>query len=151
MALTTSSPTPEQSEKEWVSPTSAHAPASVGVLYANPNELADLLGIDSEGLLAPMDELSMDELEPPYDEPSSPRAGNPDADPGRAIPRVERGAGKRTRGGASSTERQAMKKKILNEMGGGYTDKGRMAFKEEGGVLVSGFERTCLPDALSIT
>lgn len=43
---------------------------------------------------------------------------------------------------ATGHKKKAKKKK------GGYTDKGRIAFKSEGGVLVTGHARTCLPDAL---
>ena len=38
--------------------------------------------------------------------------------------------------------------RAAQEAEGGYTDKGRMSFKQAGGVLVTGSQRTCLADAL---
>jgi hypothetical protein len=41
-------------------------------------------------------------------------------------------------------------KKKAKKRKGGYTDKGRLAFKSEGGVLATGHARTCIPDALFV-
>ena len=45
---------------------------------------------------------------------------------------------------ATGIKKKAKKKK------GGYTDKGRLAFKSEGGVLATGQAHTCIPDALFV-
>ena len=50
--------------------------------------------------------------------------------------------------GAQRAKKKAAKKAEAEE--GGYTDKGRVAFKAEGGVLVTGGKRTCVPDALAM-
>ena len=41
-------------------------------------------------------------------------------------------------------------KKKAKKRKGGYTDKGRLAFKSEGGVLATGHAHTCIPDALFV-
>ena len=41
-------------------------------------------------------------------------------------------------------------KKKAKKRKGGYTDKGRLEFKSEGGVLATGQKRTCIPDALFV-
>ena len=59
------------------------------------------------------------------------------------------GLGDSKRKQKTGAERRAIRAaKRAREEDGGYTDKGRMAFKKEGGTLVTGNERSCVPDAL---
>ena len=53
---------------------------------------------------------------------------------------------KRKRTGAQRAAKTAALKALSED--GGYTDKGRLVYRQEGGILVTGSERTCLPDAL---
>ena len=53
---------------------------------------------------------------------------------------------KRKRTGAQRAAKKAALEANLED--GGYTDKGRIAYREDGGILVTGHKRTCLPDAL---
>ena len=48
-------------------------------------------------------------------------------------------------GGARRAKKAA---KQAEEEEGGHTDKGRIAFRDEGGFLITGGKRTCLPDAV---
>lgn len=54
---------------------------------------------------------------------------------------------KKRSGGARAQKKAAIK---LLTAEGGFTDKGRMAYREEGGILATGNDRTCLPDALFV-
>ena len=45
--------------------------------------------------------------------------------------------------------RAAKAAKQAEEEEGGFTDKGRVDFRNEGGVLVTGNKRSCVPDAIS--
>ena len=75
-------------------------------------------------------------------------AAGPQADAEDRPPAGEGGL-KRKRKKASGAQRAKKKAgKKAEEEDGGFTDKGRVAFKAEGGVLVTGGKRTCLPDAL---
>ena len=49
----------------------------------------------------------------------------------------------------TGTQQKKAAQKLLTAEGG-FTDKGRMAYRAEGGVLATGNERTCLPDALFV-
>ena len=55
---------------------------------------------------------------------------------------------KRKRSGGARAQKQAAQKLLTAE--GGFVDKGRMAFREEGGFLATGNKRSCLPDALYV-
>ena len=73
----------------------------------------------------------------------------PDADADDCPPAGEGGRPrKRKASGAQRAAKKAAKRAEDEE--GGYTDKGRLAFKAEGGALVTGGERTCVPDALCV-
>jgi len=73
----------------------------------------------------------------------------PDADAVDCPPAGEGGRPrKRKASGAQRAAKKAAKK--AEDENGGYTDKGRLAFKAEGGALVTGGERTCVPDALCV-
>jgi hypothetical protein len=69
---------------------------------------------------------------------------NPPAEPDSQTQKRKR---KRTVSGA-----QKRAKKAADEEDGGYTDKGRMHFKEGGGILITGRTgiRSCLPDSISV-
>ena len=55
---------------------------------------------------------------------------------------------KRKRTGGSLAKKQAVIKSATSE--GGFVDKGRMTYRAEGGILATGNERSCLPDALYV-
>lgn len=55
---------------------------------------------------------------------------------------------KRKASGAARAAKKAAKN--AQDEDGGFTDKGRMEFKEEGGHLITGNKRSCLPDALGM-
>ena len=55
---------------------------------------------------------------------------------------------KRKASGASRAAKKAANNAQSEE--GGFTDKGRMEFKKEGGHLITGGKRTCLPDAIGM-
>ena len=61
-----------------------------------------------------------------------------------------RGADGRKQKRKASGARRAKTKAIerMESAKGGFTDKGRIAYKSEGGVLVTGGMRTCIPDAI---
>ena len=63
---------------------------------------------------------------------------------------VLRASGGRKRKRKASGDRRAKKKAMerMENEEGGFTDKGRIAYKNEGGVLVTGGMRTCVPDAI---
>eukprot|EP00908_Phaeocystis_cordata_P016495 Transcript_27755.p1 GENE.Transcript_27755~~Transcript_27755.p1 ORF type:complete len:381 (+),score=145.37 Transcript_27755:237-1379(+) len=54
-------------------------------------------------------------------------------------------SGRKRKPKSGAQKRDAKKAKAAE---GGYTNKGRMVFRDEGNVLITGGERTCLPDAL---
>ena len=63
-------------------------------------------------------------------------------------PAGEGGPKRKRKNGAQRAAKKAAKRAEAEE--GGYTDKGRIAFKNEGGALITGGKRTCVPDALGM-
>ena len=60
----------------------------------------------------------------------------------------DRPPNKRKRTGVSRSKKQLLIKSATSE--GGFVDKGRMTYRAEGGILATGNERSCLPDALYV-
>ena len=60
----------------------------------------------------------------------------------------DRPPNKRKRTGVSRSKKQLLIKSATSK--GGYVDKGRMIYRAEGGVLATGNDRSCLPDALYV-
>ena len=102
------------------------------------------------------DELSPTSCEPAMDDgpdpdPDSPDNAASDAAASDANRLTDQPAGESVPGKRKRKRKKATgHKKKAGKTEGGYTDKGRLAFKAEGNTLVTGSARTCIPDALCV-
>ena len=103
-----------------------------------------------DGNAAPSADADTDHAEP--EQPAGDAASRPSADADADSAYLPSGPGARTTrkrkrksGGAQRAKKAAV---AADEEEGGYTDKGRMLERTEGGVVVTGTKRSCVPDAL---
>ena len=91
-------------------------------------------------------DLTFDQVRPINVEPTA-DATPSDANADDHLPTGQGGQTRKRKSGGA--QRAAKAAKQAEDENGGFTDKGRLAFRNEGGVLVTGNKRTCVPDAIS--